>query len=762
MKRNSNSHIMPIGLLALLTLLFFAGVLFSRDVFLPIGSDFIDLNFPNDTFSARSLQRGVFPLWNPYVSGGQPFAADPNIGLMYPLRLIFLPFVFSYQWQIYFIVTHYFLAGLFTYFLAIDMGAGKWGSLVAGIGFMFSGFLIGQMDHINIVYSSTWLPLVFLLFRRSILRRQIIYALLAGLTLSLSILAGQQQFSLFIGYWCSLWFVFYFGHKKGKGLLFGILALSLLAIVALLASAVQILPTIEIFQHTKRAVLTISEASIFSIPPIGWSQLLFPHFLGQTHIEGQSLFDVLIFVNEFYMYVGIVILFLALIGSYVWQTWEKWFLVVMVILGFFLSTGAVTPVYRLAFQWVPGMQWVRVPSRFVLWLDFALILLAAFGVEWLLNKMREPEHPLWRDIYVLLGFGVLAGIIYRLLYPLLPVMQVAESHNFAEEINNFRQMDALFLAGIMFGMIVIFKWPTWWKGSIKWIPILLLLLLVVDLFRAQQPRHLTREDVLAGYNHPEILAFLQNDDSFYRVDYTRAASIATSSGRWNPLTGFFYGYPQWDGMIYNPFDLQNYVDYKQLMGFGNQFYDLSSVKYLVAEENEELPENWQLQLDPPSSLALYENKNFMPRAFMVYAALVEPNQEQALKMIREQQYDPSEIVMLAAGEPFTGVLGNSQVDIVDMDNNSLALTVETDEPGYLVVSDTYYPGWQVFVNGQEQEIMRANYAFRAVFLDASQSKILFQYESKPIVWGSVISLITWMLVILTVVGIWWWRKKRVV
>ena len=150
---------------AAVTLVFFAPVLFTNSFYLPNGTDFVNFNYPNDLFAARSLQAGDFPLWNPYVAAGQPYAADPNIGFFYPFRLLLTATHFNYKMMVYLLIFHYFLAGIFTYALARELDASRPGSLVAGVGFMFSGFLIGQMDHINIVMSSIWLPLIFLLFR---------------------------------------------------------------------------------------------------------------------------------------------------------------------------------------------------------------------------------------------------------------------------------------------------------------------------------------------------------------------------------------------------------------------------------------------------------------------------------------------------------------------------------------------------------------------------------------------------------------------
>lgn len=742
---------------ALLTIAFFAPVLFTQTTHLPIGTDFVNFNYPHDLFAARSLQQGELPLWNPYLSAGQPLAADPNIGFWYPLRLLLLLVDFSYQTMTYLLIFHYFLAGLFTYALARDLGVGRWGSIVAGIGFMFSGFLIAQMDHINIIFSSTWMPLIFLLFRRAILRTKLAYALVGGLAWGLSVLGGHQQFALLTGYWCGLWLVCYLLHTRGHGIFRSVASYGIMAIVAVAGTAVQILPTLEFMQFTYRSTLSVVGASEYIMPPVGWLLLVLPHFFGQNHVESLAFWPKnLVFVNEFYAYVGIAILFMAFIGSYVWKSWEKRFLLLMVGLGFVLTLGAVTPIYRLAYQMVPGMQFVRVPGRFVFWVDTALVLLAAFGTDWLLNHLADRDDPLWRDVMKLLALTAVAGLLVGAVHSFIPGWQVPAAHPFANAITRYRLADTLAWFGILACLLVLLWAAQRWEQVRAWAPILLVGLVVLDLFRAQQPRHMTTYNALIHYEHRAIVQLWRDDPGFFRVDNTEAAAAGSkdefaSDPHWNVLTGFVYGFPQAFGLPWNPFDLQRFSDYREALNGGpngrdSRFYDFLGVKYLVTAVDENLSANWvQLPVADPT-LALYENSQAMPRAFMVFDTLIEPDPEQALRLIEEDGFDPASTVLLEAGEPFTGPVGQAQVEITDVTNNTMELTVESDQPGYLVVSDTYYPGWRVWVNGEEAELLRANTIFRAVFLDAGNSRVRFAYQATAVTWGLAVTLLTWFLV----------------
>ncbi len=58
------------------------------------------------------------------------------------------------------------------------------------------------------------------------------------------------------------------------------------------------------------------------------------------------------------------------------------------------------------------------------------------------------------------------------------------------------------------------------------------------------------------------------------------------------------------------------------------------------------------------------------------------------------------------------------------------MVVETDapSPGYLVVSDSFDPGWSATVDGQAATIYPAYCAFRAVYLPEGKHTVVFEYS----------------------------------
>jgi uncharacterized membrane protein YfhO len=82
------------------------------------------------------------------------------------------------------------------------------------------------------------------------------------------------------------------------------------------------------------------------------------------------------------------------------------------------------------------------------------------------------------------------------------------------------------------------------------------------------------------------------------------------------------------------------------------------------------------------------------------------------------------------------------VPIVEQQPHRVRLSVETPTTGFVVLTDTFYPGWQATVDGQPAAIWPANLAFRAVAVEAGKHTVEFSYRPRSFVVGLWISVIT--------------------
>jgi len=66
--------------------------------------------------------------------------------------------------------------------------------------------------------------------------------------------------------------------------------------------------------------------------------------------------------------------------------------------------------------------------------------------------------------------------------------------------------------------------------------------------------------------------------------------------------------------------------------------------------------------------------------------------------------------------------------ILEYSSQRVRFRVKLTEPGYLVLADLAYPGWQATVDGRPTEILRADTIFRAVGLEAGEHTVEFSYR----------------------------------
>ena len=65
----------------------------------------------------------------------------------------------------------------------------------------------------------------------------------------------------------------------------------------------------------------------------------------------------------------------------------------------------------------------------------------------------------------------------------------------------------------------------------------------------------------------------------------------------------------------------------------------------------------------------------------------------------------------------------------------------------MVTADPWYPGWSVRVDGESRRLLRANYAQRAIALEAGSHLVEFRYEASAYTTGRRIAGAGWLLIL---------------
>lgn len=90
---------------------------------------------------------------------------------------------------------------------------------------------------------------------------------------------------------------------------------------------------------------------------------------------------------------------------------------------------------------------------------------------------------------------------------------------------------------------------------------------------------------------------------------------------------------------------------------------------------------------------------------------------------------------------------------------SFKLSVTRQQPGFVVLTTAYYPGWKAKVNGLEKPLLRANYAFNAVEVGAGQSTVKIYYEPDSFRYSALAGLLTLGLIV-ALASLRWYQKTR--
>jgi hypothetical protein len=181
--------------------------------------------------------------------------------------------------------------------------------------------------------------------------------------------------------------------------------------------------------------------------------------------------------------------------------------------------------------------------------------------------------------------------------------------------------------------------------------------------------------------------------------------------------------------------------------------NLFGARYLITADELELP----LLYD--AGPMIYANDEALPAAWVVHRARAAEDEQARLDALRDPDFDPRVEVLLSLGAGPSPVPNTATVEseiplVLRRGPDRVIIEVDMAQPGYLVLADTYYPGWTATANGEAVEILSANHAFRAIQLDEGHYTVVFQYAPRSFGLGAWITAVgALMLAAALIIGI---------
>lgn len=747
----NRKDVIPCAAIAGFCLYLFSDILFAGHHL--AGIDFVGFYLPMKQFLYDELHRHLsIPFWNPYIFGGMPYWAHFESTLFYPLGFLFwvIPPNLAYDYTLF---GHLVLAGIFTFLLAREMGMGRPGSVVAGVVFSCNGFVMAllYMGHLSPIMSYIWLPVVVLFLNRALsFKTPFLHAAGAGVFWGFQILAGAPQ-DAFYTFLASM--LFLACHLKiAWAVPRGLLKLGAVACILFLTGAglasIQIIPAFELIEQSVRASLDDYDmVTMASYPLEGLITTLLPHFFGSYAGSGFWVDNVPWSVPHQNLYVGVLPVLALFFVRYHSSPNKQilWFLVITALLAVVLALGRNTPVYKVAYLF-PGFDRFRAPSKIIVLWVFALGLLGGAGFDRLLGKTEHPLSGLLRALF-LLGLGFLAldlflhwdqSLSLKIFSPFLLKEALPDKMAYAATVirDEFHRLTLLTLIIALLCMLI--KRSRW---GLPLGTVCLCAILLLDLGYVHKPSVIHGDDLYGSMKAIKngLDATIGRDKTVYRV-------------------GSFM-HP-WGG------NFEMYCGYQTVNGytalFPSRYYD-----YCTRYAGHEIPEGWAvftygvkknpLLMDllnvkyeinySARSYALRET--FLPRAFVVPKARVLPRKD-VLNSLESPGFNPKETLLLEEEDQpavfgfqaASGETPRSSARVVSYRPDEITVEVESEGPGFLFLSEVHYPGWKGFVDGRPEQILRANYLFRAIEVQKGRHRVQLVFDPFSIKAGIAVTLIT--------------------
>lgn len=751
-------------LLAGLTAVFMGRALWPPAGMVLGGHDMIGYYYPYYEAVRTALLAGRLPVWEPNLFGGYPFMAQPQQSAFYPPSWINLivPTNIGVSWYMAF---HIWLAGLGMFLFVRTMGARWLPAILAGVGFAFSGLLAGRLwaGHSAVYAVDAWAPWILLGLAWSVKRGTWTAALVAGVPVGLSILAGHIPSFLYIAIlWGAFALYLFITSPDRRGLV--VRQTAVMALIGLALSAVQLAPFLQFSLSSERvAEADYAFATDYSLPPAHLITLLIPEFFGEPTRVGY--WSVPTF-EELSYYAGVMAV-LGLLLALRRPSRLSIFYILVIVFGLWLALGRYGVLYELAYTYIPPFRLVRAPGRAAFFYLFAASALLAHTLsQWRgvsLGERRERLRVYWPVSVGAVALGLTTalaatGAVFMAVHP------TDTSGRLWQQIGGY----SLALAVLIIG------------AGLVW----LYLDIGVRSPDSTEP-NLSRQtrNALLGIG---LVLLVTADMWFFAFKFVRLESAAPDpiwtdartllagevSGRVLP-----WGVPLFSQNGAMQVDLPSVFGYDSLEPAAHialassvpdprsSAYDVLGARYVLAGG----PLDDFMSGERPLTLVgqqgaawLYERARFLPLARLVIAYEVIPDGAAAITRIHDPAFDPAHTVILAAApacELGPDSADPGAADVLAHTPNRWTVRVTTDVPAIHILTENAYPGWQVTVDGQAAEVLIAYTSVRAVCVPAGEHVVEWTYHP-TIYWiGGVITLAALALLVAAVALSWRRRRK---
>lgn len=738
------------------------------------------LDDPVMHFVVAQLRAGSLPLWFPYDGLGIPLLGTAVAGVFHPETLLDLWLGVDAGLTAGALVSVT-VAGIGTYALARRLRAPAWAAVVAGVSYAVSGPFTGVLDHGCFHRGAAMLPVFFLgvvLATDEDQRRPLLGTLLAAGALALAVLGGDIESAYVFGLIGIAWVV---GATSVAGVVPALRNLGHLVVIGLLGAllaAAQLVPSWTAFAGSDRSGgLPLRQAVYWSLSPLRLPELFTGGSFAAGPVTGLPASAAAAWVAPGGSWVPSVCLGVPVLLGVVLAlvfTRPKTRRVDVTLLGIglgllWLSLGGHAGLYPLAWRVLPMFGAFRFPEKLVIDAALPLAVLAATGLSRAASGGRRA----------LVASGAVVGILALTAGAGLFVRALSVHpgpHAYGTALASAAGW-ASALGAIAAALILL---PTWRPslGVLRW---LLPLLVVIQL------RGLTGGAFDACTAPPEVFAApspvadridaLGGGGDRITVGFSRAPAGDPGSS-----ISLAEQYAVWERAVLLPdhnalFHLRTTERYLPVLprSWTRVLARHPAAWFGVAVQ--ELGSRWLVTTRrglaglghvsgrvigefPGLGATLFRYGASLPRTF-VAAPLPEPDDTSALEAMLGPEVRTGRAAVVEGAVPDVSGPTRGKATLVTDLPRRVVIDATLDQPGLVVLSDGFAPGWHATVDGRRVAILRANLLARAVIADAGHHRVVFSYPVSPLLRAAIVtSLATWLLVVVLAIAAGCRRRRR--
>ncbi|MET0154248.1 MAG: YfhO family protein, partial [Candidatus Binatia bacterium] len=683
---------------------------------------------------------------------------------------------------------HYVIAIIGFWLLSRVRGLSQTAAVIGALTFALGGFLVSTLSTTNNLQTCAWAPWAVAQWMRRVegpaARRHVFDAQLA-LVLALQILGGAPEVLFLTLFLMGAWTVYQVAAQPRR---LSKLTLALLGTVLLAVSltAFQIAPTIEyVSQSARRGALPYGVVSSWSLEPVSLLQLVLPPTAAAegTSVpfhDWTSLETTEPWIRSIYLGVAALCLIAAAVAS----GRERGFWSAMIVLFMVLALGAHTPVFRAAyelFSW--GLGKFRFPAKFFFVVHFSAALLAAEGAEACFRADRRALRTAVAASATLIALAAFVSYL-RWRHPALYLQSIAALSGRSEPMTTFVPLATSAAVNAQRAMSLLAVFSA--------ILVLRRMEIIAPATSAGLLSALVAADVATAHHHlhssfswsrlrarPPLVDVEELRRTHQRIFPYQTFSDALPGEAPKPIAGFEhwafvrdYRDPNATGpeLLWRIqlLDLPMVTRVGTLGGVdgisrssdntlrsvlnvvprerGLQLLRTFGTAFLIGPAALDLPDLEPLASTRAMPIYGYRVRDPAPAVYLASRLILAPSDVEAFNRMISPGFRPGADVTV--GELPGGwndgeeVRAAGDVRVADWSEERIRLRVRTDDRAFLVVNDSYFPGWEARVDDAPSRIFRANVLVRGVVVPAGDHVVALSYRPRSFRVGVIVSMLS--------------------